>query len=74
MKENIRPVNIHAQNNVIDVEGKTVGSIKGAAEAAFYGGASEMARLFRERIEANDLRGLVELAAATKTKSFYGEK
>lgn len=69
----LRKVRIHTQNNVEEVEGKTVGSIKGAAEAAFNGGASEMARLFRERIEANDLPGLVSLAAATKTKSFYGE-
>jgi len=70
----IRSVKTHRQNNTVTVEGKTVNSEEGAARAAFVGGASEMARLFRERIEVNDLRGLVELAAATKTKSFYGEQ
>jgi hypothetical protein len=72
----LRPVKIHSANNVITVEGVTLSGdhVKEASNAAFIGGASEMAKMFRDRIMARDMRGLIELAQAAETDSFYGIK
>ena len=73
-KLELRSVEIHSSNNVTSVEGVTLSGdlIEAASRAAFVAGASEVAQMFRERIEANDMPGLIELSHATKTNSFYG--
>lgn len=68
----LRPVKTKYINNVWDVEGISVNGERQAAKAGFKAGAEAMAEMVREKVEANDLRGLVELLAATKTNSFYG--
>ena len=71
----LRQVNIKHVNNTSIVENVSVtggDAIANASRAAFRAGAEEMANMVREKVEANDISGLVELLAATKTKSFYG--
>tara|TARA_R100001591_G_scaffold111551_1_gene123234 strand:+ start:1401 stop:1628 length:228 start_codon:yes stop_codon:yes gene_type:complete len=72
----LRNVKIETANNVTSVEGATLSGdlVKAASNAAFIAGASEMAEMFRERIMARDMRGLIELARATEFDSFYGIK
>lgn len=69
----LRPVRTKHTNNVWDVEGISVNGELQAAKAGFKAGAQAMAEMVHEKVAANDLRGLVELLAATKTNSFYGE-
>ena len=72
----LRSVKIETANNVTSVEGVSLSGdhVKEASKAAFIGGASEMAQMFRDRIIARDMRGLIELAQAAETDSFYGIK
>ena len=63
-------------NNVAIVENVSVtggDETANAAKVAFRAGAEEMAKMVSEKVKSGDMAGLVELLAATETKSFYGE-